>query len=83
MNAHTEGTIIRLEEILQFIEQANKHHPTFKFTAVISERETNFLDTNVYKGKRFRELCSSMYAHILNLPRPFITLTSLHVTNME
>ena len=44
------------EGILQFIEQANKHHPTIKFTAEISERETlNFLDTIVYKGERFRE----------------------------
>ena len=51
----TEGAIFRREEILEFIEQANKHHPTFKFTTEISERETNFLDTNVYKGKRFRE----------------------------
>ena len=42
------------EEILQFIEQANKHHPTIKFTAEISETETTFLDTNIYKGERFR-----------------------------
>ena len=42
------------EGILQFIEQANKHHPTIKFTAEISDRETNFLDTIVYKGERRR-----------------------------
>ena len=38
---------------MQFIEQANKRHPTIKFTAEISETET-FLDTNIYKGERFR-----------------------------
>ena len=36
------------------IEQANKHHPTIKFTAEISETEATFLDTNIYKGERFR-----------------------------
>ena len=39
---------------MPFIEQANKHHPTIKFMAEISETETTFLDTNIYKGKRFR-----------------------------
>ena len=42
------------EEITQFIEQANKHHQTIKFTAEVSETETNFLDPTVYKGERFR-----------------------------
>ena len=42
------------EEITQFIEQANKHHQTIKFTAEVSETETNFLDTTVYKGERSR-----------------------------
>ena len=36
-----------------FIEQANKFHPTIKFTVEISEKEITFLDTNVYKGARF------------------------------
>ena len=36
-----------------FIEQANKFHPTSKFTVKISEKEITFLDTNVYKGQRF------------------------------
>ena len=39
---------------MQFIVQANKHHPKIKFTAEISEKETTFLDTNIYKGERFR-----------------------------
>ena len=41
------------EGVTKFIEQANNHHPTIKFTAEISETETNFLDTTVYKGERF------------------------------
>ena len=42
------------EEIMQFIEQANKHHPAIKFMAEFSETETTFLDTNVCKGERCR-----------------------------
>ena len=42
------------EEIMQSIEQANKHHPTIKFTAEISDTETTFLVTSIYKGERFR-----------------------------
>ena len=45
-------TIAR-ENIIQFIEQAKNHHPTIKFTAEISDTEITFLDTNIYKGKRF------------------------------
>ena len=29
------------------------HHPTIKFTAEVSDTETTFLDTKVYKGVRF------------------------------
>ena len=42
-------------DIEAFIEQANLHHPTIKFTAEISDAETVFLDTVVYKGTRFKE----------------------------
>ena len=35
------------EEIKQFIEQVNKYHQTIKFTAYVSETQTNFLDTTV------------------------------------
>jgi len=41
------------EDLTQFIDQANKHHPTIKFTAEISGTETTFMDTSVYKGERF------------------------------
>ena len=43
------------EEIDQFIAEANRHHPTIKFTAEISEKEINFLDTTVFKGERFNK----------------------------
>ena len=42
-------------DIEAFIDQANLHHPTIKFTAEISDTETVFLDTVVYKGTRFKE----------------------------
>ena len=42
-------------DIEQFIEQAKSYHPTFKFTAEISDTETTFLDTVVYKGERLKE----------------------------
>jgi len=43
------------EEIDLFILETNRHHTTIKFTANISEKDTNFLDTTVFKGKRFYE----------------------------
>ena len=43
------------EEIEHFIEQANSHHHTIKFTAEVSQLETTFLDTTVYKGERFEK----------------------------
>ena len=41
-------------KIIKFIEPASKHHQTIKFTAEVSKTETNFLDTTVYKGERFK-----------------------------
>ena len=43
------------EEIEHFIEQANSYYPTIKFTAEVSQLETTFLDTTVYKGERFEK----------------------------
>ena len=43
------------EEIDKFIENANRHHATITFTAEISDKETTFLDTCVYKGERFKK----------------------------
>ena len=52
------------EEITQFIEQANSHHPTIRFTAEISKTETTFLDTKIYKGERFnREAVLDVRTH--------------------
>ena len=42
-------------EIEHFIEQANSYHPTIEFTAEVSQLETTFSDTTVYKGKRFEK----------------------------
>ena len=41
--------------IEEFLLKANNFHPTIKFTAEISETETTFLDTKVYKGVRFNK----------------------------
>ena len=43
------------KDVDRFIEQANKFHPTIKFTAEISENQITFLDTVVQctKGERF------------------------------
>jgi len=46
---------INRDEISQFIEQANNHHPTIKFAAEVSETETAFLDTYISKGERFKK----------------------------
>lgn len=50
---------INRDEISQFIEQANNHHPTIKFTAEVSETETTFLDTYISKGEKFKKRLSS------------------------
>ena len=52
------------EEIENFIEQANSYHPTIKFTAEVSQLETTFLDTTVYKGERFaKESILDVHTH--------------------
>ena len=43
------------EKIDKFIEHTNRHHDTIKFTAEITDKETLFLDTCVYKGERFKK----------------------------
>ena len=42
------------KEIEEFIVLANRHHPTIKFMAEISDIK-NFLDTTVFKGERFNK----------------------------
>ena len=46
-------TCITKDEVDDFIEEANKFHPTINFTAEISEKQITFFDTNIYKGQRF------------------------------
>ena len=41
------------KEIDEFVALANRHHPSIKFTAQISDEKINFLDTTVYKGEIF------------------------------
>ena len=41
--------------INNFTKLANSFRPTIKFTAEISDTETTFLDTCVYKGHRFKK----------------------------
>ena len=67
-------------DIEAFIEQANLHHPTIKFTAEISDTETVFLDTVVYKGTRLKKNLSLMQRQILNKRKPSCTHISSHVT---
>ena len=43
------------EETDKFIEHENRHHAIIKFTAEISDKETAFLDTCVYKGETFKK----------------------------
>ena len=70
---------INRDEIKQFIEQANNHHPTIKFTAEISERETTFLDTSI----RFQTTQSWRCVLISSLLRRFNTLISVRLTHRE
>ena len=46
----------REEELLSFIEDLNKKHPSFKFDFKYTTTEVEFLDTKIYKdtnGKLF------------------------------
>ena len=42
------------KDVDQFIEQANKFHPTIKFMAKISKNEITFLNKVVFKGERLK-----------------------------
>ena len=41
----------------EFIALANRHQPSIKFMAEISDKKITFLDTTVYKGKIFHNCC--------------------------
>ena len=46
---------VEKKEIEGFVVLANRQHSTIKFTAEISDKEVNFLDTTVFKGDRFNK----------------------------
>ena len=70
--------------LTQFIDQANKHHPTIKFTAEISNTETTFLDTSLYNGERFtNESVLDINAPTTSLLKHFNTHISPRVTHQE
>lgn len=54
---------INRDEIKQFIEQANNHHPTIKFTAEISELETTFLDALLDVRTHFKPTETFQYTY--------------------
>ena len=69
------------DKIEDFLVKANSFHPTIKFTAEISETETTFLDTKVYKGDRFKkESILDVRTHS-KLQKPFNTRISIRVTH--
>ena len=43
-----------IQEVNHFIDQANRLHPTIKFTAEVSENEITFLNTVEFKSERFK-----------------------------
>ena len=70
------------KEIEEFIVLANSHHPTFKFTAEISDKEINFLDTTVFKGERFNQQAILDIRIVILSPQKLSgTLTSLPATH--
>ena len=48
-----ESTRVPKNAFLVSMDVTSLYHPTIKFTAKVSQLETTFLDTTVYKGKRF------------------------------
>ena len=71
------GTPPCRQEISLFIEQAKKFHTTIKLTAEISEIETTFLDTIIYKGDRFRnDAILDIHTHY----KPTETFQNTHFT---
>ena len=69
------------DKIEDFLLKANSFHPTIKFTAEISETETTFLDTKVYKGVRFtRESILDVRTHF-KTTEIFNTWISIRVTH--
>ena len=66
------------KEIEDFIVLANRHHPTIKFTAEISNKKVNFLDTTAYKGERF---CNQGILDIRTYFKPTETFQYTHYSS--
>ena len=64
------------DKIEEFLLKANSFHPTITFKAEISETETIFLDTIVYKGDRF------LKESILNVRTSFKPIEIFQYTNV-
>lgn len=69
-----------VQEVVDFFELANAHHPLLKFTYDISETEMIFLDTVVYKGHRFRD---NGILDIKHYTKPTNTFQYLHRSSMH
>ena len=67
-----------IETINRFVLEANTHHPTIKFTAEISEKETPFLETTIFTGERFYE---DAIVHIRTHFKPTETFQYTHFTS--
>ena len=66
---------------MQFIVQANKHHPSIKFTTEISERETTFLDKTFIKAKDSKAIQFWMCVRTLKILKHFNIRTSRRATH--
>ena len=67
------------KDVDQFIEQANKFHPTIKFMAEISENKITVLNTVVSKRERFKnESILDIKTHYKPLLKPFNIPISTH-----
>ena len=60
------------------IELANNHHPTVKFTAEVSNTETVFQGTYIYKGERFK---TESILDVRTLFKPTETFQSTHFSS--
>ena len=68
-------------KIEDFFLKTNSFHPMIKFTSEISETETAFLDTKVYKGDRFnKEAILDVQTHF-KLTETFQYTNSICVTH--
>ena len=66
------------DKIEDFLEKADSFNPTIKFTAEISETETTFLDTKVYKAildvrKHFKATETFQYTNFYSCHSPGVT----------